>query len=172
MLHLPAYLWHWPLTLTFDFEFSRSNCISGMGGPIVLEQKGQESIGYLWHWPLTLTFDSEFSRSNCISGMGGLIVLEQKGQESIGCPDVKHNHYVTLRQRILLGTGWLKMSVFPSTHLVIIIIKVSVISHCSWLSNEKMVHAVCYAMHLSIKWYGSYVKYIWTLAKNKWIHSL
>ena len=33
------------LTLTFDFEFSRSNCISGMGGPIVMEWKGQESIG-------------------------------------------------------------------------------------------------------------------------------
>ena len=40
-----------------------------------------------------------------MSGMGGPIVMEQKGQESIGCPDVKHNHYVTLRQRILLGTG-------------------------------------------------------------------
>ena len=29
-----------PLTLTFDLELSRSNCISGMGGPIVMEQKG------------------------------------------------------------------------------------------------------------------------------------
>ena len=32
-------------TLTFDFEFLRSNCISGIGGPIVMEQKGQELIG-------------------------------------------------------------------------------------------------------------------------------
>ena len=32
------------LTLTFDFELSRSNCISRMGGPIVMEQKGRESI--------------------------------------------------------------------------------------------------------------------------------
>ena len=55
--------------------------------------------------PLTLTFDLEFSRSNCISGMGGPIVMERKGRESIGCTDVKHNHYVTSRQRILLGTG-------------------------------------------------------------------
>ena len=54
---------------------------------------------------LTLTFDLEFSTSNCISGIGGLIVMEIKGRESIGCLDVKHNHYVTLRQRILLGTG-------------------------------------------------------------------
>ena len=28
---------HLNLTLTFDLEFSRSNCISGMGGPIVME---------------------------------------------------------------------------------------------------------------------------------------
>ena len=30
--------------------------------------------------------------------------MERKGWESIGWSDVKHNHYVTLRQRILLGT--------------------------------------------------------------------
>ena len=56
--------------------------------------------------PLTLTFDLdlEFLWSNCISGMGGLIVMERKGWESIGCPDVKDNHYVTSRQRKLLGT--------------------------------------------------------------------
>ena len=55
--------------------------------------------------PFTLTFDFEFSRSNCISGTGGPIVMEWKERESIGCPDVKQNHYVTSRQRILLGTG-------------------------------------------------------------------
>ena len=55
--------------------------------------------------PLTLTFDIEFSRPNRILGMGGPTVMERKGRESIGCPDVKHNHYVTSRQRILLGTG-------------------------------------------------------------------
>ena len=33
------------LTLTFDLEFSRSYCFSGMGGQIVMEQKGRESIG-------------------------------------------------------------------------------------------------------------------------------
>ena len=54
---------------------------------------------------LTLTFDLENSRSNCMSGMGGSIVMERKGQESLGCPDVKHNHYVTPRQSILLPTG-------------------------------------------------------------------
>ena len=116
------------LTLTFDLEFSRSNCISGMGGPIVMEWKGRESIwcpdvkhygnettGCCANWG---TFDLEFSRSNCISGMGGSIVMERKGQESLGCPDVKHKHYMTQRKRILLPTGWLKMSAFPSTRLV------------------------------------------------------
>ena len=55
--------------------------------------------------PLTLTFDLEFLRSDCISRMGGPIVMERNGRESIGRPDVKDNHYVTLRQRKLLGTG-------------------------------------------------------------------
>ena len=32
------------LTLTFDLEFSRWGCISGMGGPIVMEWKGRGSI--------------------------------------------------------------------------------------------------------------------------------
>ena len=36
-----GYLWPWPLS----FEFSRSNCISGMGGPIVMERRGRELIG-------------------------------------------------------------------------------------------------------------------------------
>ena len=30
---------------TFDLEFSRSSCISGMGDPIVMERKGRELIG-------------------------------------------------------------------------------------------------------------------------------
>ena len=120
-----------PLSLTFDLEFSRSNCISGMGGPIVMKWKGRESIGgpdvkhcgnkstgCCADWG---TFDLEFSRSNCISGMGGSIVMKRKGHESLGCPDVKHNHYVTPRQRILLPTGCLKMSAFPSTRLVLLL---------------------------------------------------
>ena len=75
-------------------------------------------LGYPWPWPWPLTLKN--SRSNCISGMGGSIVMERKGQESLGCPDVKHNHYVTPRKRILLPTGWLKMSAFPSIRLVIL----------------------------------------------------
>ena len=55
--------------------------------------------------PLTLTFDLEVSTSNCISGMGGPIVMERKGWESKGCRDVKDNHYVSSRQRKLLGTA-------------------------------------------------------------------
>ena len=100
------------LTLTFDLQFSRSNCISGMEGPFVMEWKGWESIGCpdVKHYGNESTgccadwgtFDLEFSRSNCISGMGGSIVMERKGQESLGCPDVKCNHYVTPRQRIFL----------------------------------------------------------------------
>ena len=128
MSQLDATLTRVPLTLTFDLNFSRSNYISGMGGPIVMEWKGWESIvcadvkhygnetiGCCADWG---TFDLEFSRSNCI-WIGGPIVMEWKGQESIACSDVKHNHYVTPRQRILLPTGWLKMSAFPSTRLVI-----------------------------------------------------
>ena len=55
--------------------------------------------------PLTLNFDLEFFRSNFILGLNGPIVMERKGCESIGCPVVKDNHYVTSRQRKLLGTG-------------------------------------------------------------------
>ena len=44
MNRLDATLTRVPLTLTFGIEFSRSNCISGMGGPIAMERKGQESI--------------------------------------------------------------------------------------------------------------------------------
>ena len=65
-----------------------------------MSQKDAALTGVL----LTFAFDLEFSRSNCISGMGGLIVMEQKGWKSIGYPDVKDNHYVTSRQRKLLGT--------------------------------------------------------------------
>ena len=39
------FLWEPCLTLTFDLKFSRSNCISGMGGLIVMERKVRESIG-------------------------------------------------------------------------------------------------------------------------------
>ena len=45
MSQLDAMLTRVPLTLTFDLEFLRSNCISGLGGPIVTERKERESIG-------------------------------------------------------------------------------------------------------------------------------
>ena len=45
MSQLNAALTGVPLTLTFDLEFSRSNCIPEMGGLIVMERKGRESIG-------------------------------------------------------------------------------------------------------------------------------
>ena len=110
MLRWPGYIWR-PLTLTLDLDFSRSNCISGIGGPIVMEIRGWHSIEcpgvkHLGNesterWAdsgtFTFTFDLEFWRSNCISGMGGPIVIERKGRDSIGCPDVKHSHYDTGR---------------------------------------------------------------------------
>ena len=111
MSKLDATLARLPLTLTFDLDLwpwiFRSNCISGMGGPIVMERKGRDWIGCpdVKHQGnestgcctdggvlLTFTFDLEFSWSNCISGMGGPIVMERKGREWIGCRDVKHNH--------------------------------------------------------------------------------
>ena len=92
MLCWLEYLWPWPLTLNL--------CMLGMGGPIVIEQKGweligcpdvkhygNESSGCCTDWG---TFDLEFSRSNCISRMGGSIVMQRRGRESLVCPDVKH----------------------------------------------------------------------------------
>ena len=81
MLRWLLYLWPRPLTSTFDLEFSRSNCISGMGGPIVMERKGRESIGCpevkkVWKWvdwalrwlgylwPLPLTFKVKLYHGN------------------------------------------------------------------------------------------------------------
>ena len=58
--------------------------------------------------PLTLTFDLEFSRSICILGIGRPNVMKRKRRDSIGCPDLKHNHYVNSRQRILLATRMIK----------------------------------------------------------------
>ena len=100
--------------------------------------------------PLTFTFDFENSRSNCISGMGDSIVMERKRQESLGCPGVKHNHYVTQRQRILLTMGWLKMSALPSTWLVTSDFSISnsgLISESSILANLTM-----FCQHHIIAW--------------------
>ena len=47
MSQLDAALTGVPLTLTFDLEFSRSICISGMGGPIVKERYGRELLDAL-----------------------------------------------------------------------------------------------------------------------------
>ena len=89
MLCLLVYLWPWPLTLTIYLEFSKSNRISGMGGTILIQRKGRESIGrpdvkhwkqvswmlcwpeYLWSWPLTF---------NC----QGQIVYREWGNERDG----------------------------------------------------------------------------------------
>ena len=85
-----------PLTLTFDFEFWRSNCISGMGGPIVMERKGRELmgcpdvkhfrkwvnwllrwLGYLWPWILKVKLYFRNGKPDCYG---------TKGWESIGLP--------------------------------------------------------------------------------------
>ena len=41
-----------PLTLIFDLQFARSNCISGMGGLLIMERKRRESKGCpdVKHW--------------------------------------------------------------------------------------------------------------------------
>ena len=86
---------------------------------------------------LTFAFDLGFSRSNCISGMGGPIVMERKGWESIGCPDVKDDHYVTSRQRKLLGTtdrGDLSCRRFRRLIMLILVLKI-------W-SDQKFVHVM------------------------------
>ena len=79
--------------------------------------------------------------------MGGSIVMERKGQESLGCPDVKHNHYVTPRQRILLPTGSLKMSAFPSTRLV------------AFFSRRPYVSKLSYSELCTVQCHCKYVNY-------------
>ena len=64
------------------------SCISGMGGPINMEWKGNESIGcYSYYVTLSCDFDLGFWRSNfakaLIIGIRGWIDI--KGYESIGC---------------------------------------------------------------------------------------
>ena len=71
MLRWLGYIWPWPSTLIFDLEFTRSDCISGMGGPIVMERKGRESPGcpdvkhkgneFTGPWPLTLNFQGQMA---------------------------------------------------------------------------------------------------------------
>ena len=110
MLHWLGYLWPWPLTFKVKLYYGngRPHCC-GTKGTGVDRMSWCETLrkwvnwmlhwlGYLWPWLWP-------SRSNCISRMGGLIAMERKGQETIGWPDVKHSHYLTSRQRILLGTG-------------------------------------------------------------------
>ena len=103
-----------------EFFFCVCECFRKISNPIFPKSNILFAISYEWLVQLMWnkkemsqldavltggTFDLKFSRSNCISGMGGRIIMGRKGRESIGCPDMKHNHYVTLRQRILLGTG-------------------------------------------------------------------
>ena len=126
-----GYLWHWTLTLNFygqilswewEARWSWNERDGSRYDALMWNTKEMSQLdAALTGVPLTLTLDLEFSRSNCILGVGGTIVMEQKGWESIGCSDVKHNHYVTLRQRILFGTGvtWdVGIWRFPSTGLV------------------------------------------------------
>ena len=108
-------LWYWPLTLILNVKLYLEKRVAQlsynekdgsqkdalMRNTKEMSQQDTVFTGVL----LTFAFDLEFSRSNCILGMGGPIVMEWKGWESIGCPDVKDNHYVTSRQRKLLGTG-------------------------------------------------------------------
>ena len=42
---LTVYILPWPLILTFDLEFSKSNHIFGVGGPIVMERNVRGQIG-------------------------------------------------------------------------------------------------------------------------------
>ena len=111
------------LTLTFDLEFSKSNCILGMGGPIVIKLKRRESIGCpdvkhkgnestgfqanwvtfdldIWPWIFKVKLYPGNGRPFC---HGSPFVME-----SIGCPDVKHNHYVTEAEDTVRDQGDLR----------------------------------------------------------------
>ena len=84
MSQLDATLIRVPLILTFDLEFSRSNCISRFGGPIVMERKGTgvdrmpwcetqwkwvkwmlRWLGYLWPWIFKVKLYLRNGRSDC-----------------------------------------------------------------------------------------------------------
>ena len=55
MIRCLGYLWPWPLTLTFDLEFSRSNCISGLGrGDWAIVMEWNQSTRRCADW---VTFD-------------------------------------------------------------------------------------------------------------------
>ena len=92
-----------PLTLTFDLEFSRSNCISGMGGPIVMERKGRESIG------CPDVKHKGNKSTGCCADWGPFDldiwpwIFKVKLYLGNGWPDY-NTHFVTSRQRILSGT--------------------------------------------------------------------
>ena len=83
MSQLDATMTRIPLTLSFDLDIWPwilwPNCISWMGGPIVMERKGRESmgcpdvkwvnwtlhwLGYLWPWNLTLKFQGQMYLRN------------------------------------------------------------------------------------------------------------
>ena len=109
MLRWLEYLWPWPLTLKFygqivSWEWEARMSWNGMGrsrfDALMWNTKAMSQLDTaLTGVYLALTFNLEFSGLNCISGMGRLVVMEQNGWESIGCLEMKHNHYVTSRQR-------------------------------------------------------------------------
>ena len=110
-LRCVGYLCPWPLTLNFEDQIVSREWEAQMSW-----NERDRSLWDVLRWnfkkmgqldavltglPLTMTFDLECWRSGCIPGKGGPIVMERKGLESIEWSDVKHNHYVTSRQRIL-----------------------------------------------------------------------
>ena len=122
----------WPLTLTFDLEFSRSNCISGMGDPIVMERKGWESIGcpdvihkgnestgcctdrgtfdlYIWPWIFKVKFYLGNGRPDCYRTKGTGVDRMTWCKTQPLC-DLRGRGYCQ-------GPGWLKMSAFPLSFL-------------------------------------------------------
>ena len=131
MSQLDAALTVVPLALTIDLGFLRSNCISGMGGPIVMERKGQEWIGCdtlrkwvnwtqrwlgyfwssLWPWIFKVEWYLGNGRPDCheTKGTG---VDRMPWYETQPLCDFEVDGYC-------YGPGWLKMSALLSTRLVI-----------------------------------------------------
>ena len=120
MSELDAALTGGTLTFTFDLEFFKVKLYleNGRPGCYGTKRTGVDRmswletqrkwvnwtlrwLGYLWHLPLTLNSQGQIVSQEWKARLS----WNKKGWEWIGCSSVKHNHYVTLRQRVLLRTG-------------------------------------------------------------------
>ena len=111
MLRWLGYLWSWIFKVKLYLGNGRPDCHETKGTGVdrmpwceTLRQWFNWMLcwlGYLWPWSLTLNFQGQLVSQKWEARLS----KNERGRELIGCSDVKHNHYVISRQRILLETG-------------------------------------------------------------------